>query len=233
MNAFQLKLLAVIAMVVDHIGVFFFPDIIALRLIGRLAFPIFAWTIANGARHTRNARSYALRLLGFAFISELPYHFAGTFRDPEFSQINVFFTLFIGLTAILIMQRSPKAFWPIPIIFLAMLADLLQADYGSLGVLSIVGFYLFASNKTALAICQSIIFLLPYLLSSFADPGTLAEQLSGDILAKNMQLFGLLALVPLAQYDGKPGKRMGYFYYLFYPAQFVVIIVLQRLIALS
>lgn len=230
MNAFQLKLLAVIAMIVDHIGVFFFPDVVLFRLIGRLAFPIFAWTIANGARHTRNVRSYALRLFGFAILSELPYHFAGTFRDPEFSQINVLFTLFIGLIAILVIQRSPKPFWPIPIIFLALIADLLHADYGSLGVLAVVGFYLFASQRAALVIYQSAIFLFPYLLTGISDSAKFAEQFSGDILEKNMQLFGLLALVPLAQYDNKPGKHMGYFFYLFYPLQFVVIIILQRML---
>lgn len=66
MTGFQLKLLAMIAMTLDHIGCIFFPRLPLLRMIGRLAMPILCFFIGEGLRHTRNPQKYLLRLVGFA-----------------------------------------------------------------------------------------------------------------------------------------------------------------------
>ena len=57
----QLKLLALITMTIDHIGMILFPHIPLFRIIGRLSMPIFAYMIAEGCRHTRNRKKYLLR----------------------------------------------------------------------------------------------------------------------------------------------------------------------------
>ena len=116
MSALSLKILAILFMFTDHLvfamGRAFFEnsDFMAMyylcRALGRLAMPIFAFLIANGFKHTKNVTRYALRLLGFAIVSEIPFdifangkitflNFSGFIPNPCFD--NVFFTLLLGL----------------------------------------------------------------------------------------------------------------------------------------
>ena len=78
LNRAQLKLLAALCMVIDHIGVVFLPDITVLRCIGRLAMPIFCFFVAEGYYHTKDRRKYLLRMGVFALIAELPFDLAPT-----------------------------------------------------------------------------------------------------------------------------------------------------------
>jgi hypothetical protein len=70
-----LKLLAMITMLIDHIGYMYFPGEMMWRTIGRLAFPIFAYQIAIGYSKTSNLKKYVQRLTLFAFITQIPYWF--------------------------------------------------------------------------------------------------------------------------------------------------------------
>ena len=95
-----LKVIAILAMTVDHIGAFLFPDILWLRYIGRLTFPIMGFFVYEGWRHTRNIRRYGLRLLLFAAVSEIPFNLihAGGLIAPHHQ--NNGFTLLLGLLAL-------------------------------------------------------------------------------------------------------------------------------------
>ncbi len=104
---FHLKLIALVAMIVDHVGAAFpMPDI--FRVIGRLSFPIYAFLIAEGCRHTRNLHRYLFRLGLFALISEVPFDwaFGVILMDEKIPRIdflrhtNVFYTLFFAVAAI-------------------------------------------------------------------------------------------------------------------------------------
>src|SRR3989344_960795 len=100
MTAFHIKLIAIITMVIDHVGLYFFPDLLILRIIGRLSFPLFAWLIANGVHYSHNAKAYLTRIFLFALLSQLPYLLVNRQIDPRFAGLNIFFTLFLGLCAI-------------------------------------------------------------------------------------------------------------------------------------
>lgn len=107
LTGFHLKLIALAAMIVDHVGAVF-PTSDALRVVGRLAFPIYAFLIAEGCHHTRNRQNYLIRLGLFALISEIPFDWAfGVIlmgeRLPKVNFLghtNVFYTLFFAVAVI-------------------------------------------------------------------------------------------------------------------------------------
>jgi len=116
MNAFKLKVIALAAMVIDHIGGAF-PQYTPLefRVIGRLTFPIFVYLLAEGFRHTRSPHKFLLRLLAFAIISEPFYDWAltrarntsidyGLWQVDFLNYTNIFFTLFLGGCAIVVFK---------------------------------------------------------------------------------------------------------------------------------
>ncbi len=103
-----LKLIAIITMFIDHIGYFIYPEIRGLRVIGRIAFPIFAYMIAMGYIHTSNRKKYAKRLFLFALISQPPYMLFSLTMDPFFFNpfaFNVMFLLLLGLGFLSLFDR--------------------------------------------------------------------------------------------------------------------------------
>jgi hypothetical protein len=213
MNAFHIKVLAIVTMFIDHIGLFFFPESFLLRTIGRLSFPMFAWLIANGALHTKNINKYFVRLVIFAFLSQIPYMLANRLIDPTSTALNIFFTLSIGLGAIILIRKtSLQIHWVLISLMSAVLAFALNTDYGGFGVLSIIAFYLFFKNKSILILTQGIIYVLMsvYFLSIGNSLGMI-------------QFIGLLALVFITVYNNKSGPKWRYLFYAVYPLHYVVI----------
>lgn len=94
-----LKLIAIITMLIDHIGYIFFPQMRLFRTIGRIAFPIFAYQIAMGYKHTSSRPRYALRLFVFSLVAYLPYVFFNPNIEPNFLAFNVMFLLLAGIGA--------------------------------------------------------------------------------------------------------------------------------------
>src|SRR4030065_495614 len=83
-----LKIIGIVTMAIDHIGLILYPEVILLRVIGRLAFPIFAWYLVQGYMHTSSLKKYALRLGIFAVAIQAPYYFV-----THLSNLNILFTL--------------------------------------------------------------------------------------------------------------------------------------------
>ena len=107
LSGFDLKIIAVITMIIDHAGAFLFPQAKILRIIGRISFPIFAFLICEGYEHTKDVKKYMLRLLLFAVISEPFFDLAmsGTIFSLNNGQ-NVIFTLLIGVVTIYFCERN-------------------------------------------------------------------------------------------------------------------------------
>lgn len=213
MNAFHLKVIAITTMIIDHLGLYFFPESFAFRIIGRLSFPLFAWLIANGAYHSKNTQKYFYRLLLFAFISQVPYLLTNRLMDPTSTTLNIFFTLSLGLGAILLIRKTTmKIHWVLISAISATLGFVLHVDYGGLGVVSIIAFYIFFKNKKALVISQSILFALMslYFLSLGNSLGLI-------------QLLGLLSLIGILSYSGKEGPKFKYIFYFIYPLHYLLI----------
>jgi hypothetical protein len=167
----MLKIIAFSSMAIDHIGVIFFPELIFLRIIGRLALPLFAFGIAEGYLKTRNVFNYGQRILFLALISQ-PIFFLLFNND----KLNIVFTLLLGLVAIYIYDKNKS--WPIKIITILLLllaATYFKLEYGAYGVLMTLLFFVF-KNKASLILWQSslsfaYVFLNPlYLLQVFSVP---------------------------------------------------------------
>lgn len=233
-----LKWIAIIAMFIDHIGAFLigpyllehgiFPGLnfggaaglegshfyilfqinLILRLIGRLAFPIFAFLIVEGFFHTRNLKRYIIQMGIFALISEIPFDLAGSGVILEASHQNIFFTLFTGLLSIAIFDRldgKTKMKWLVPIIGM-FLGNYFSFDYSAIGVLVIFVFYYFHNDFLSRNILNGFLFL--------------------------QQLTAVFSLIPIQLYNGKRGKQNKYFFYVFYPAH-LILLFLVREFALS
>lgn len=221
-NAFYIKLLAIGTMFIDHIGLFFFPEHFWLRILGRLSFPLFAWLIANGAVHTHNINRYWIRLFLFALISQIPFSLASRILDPLSTSLNIFFTLSIGLGAIIFIKKTKLPIqWVLISFGAAILATFLNTDYGGFGVLSIIAFYVFFKNKPIMILTQIIIYILMslYFLS--------LRNILGFV-----EYMGLLSLIPIILYNNKEGIKMQYLFYLVYPVHYVIIYIILLLFRL-
>jgi len=229
MGAFYIKLIAIVTMVIDHIGVFLLPEVFELRMIGRLSFISFAWLIANGAIYTRNSFSYLKRLLLLAIISQIPFLLARRQLYPNSLELNIFFTLSLGLTAIIILQRFKNIFIKIVgVIVMAILAEKFAGgfSYGAYGVITMVIFYLFYKNLKIAALLQALAIFIFYfrhvVFSNFP-----LEYFYQNHSISLIQPLGLLSLLLIASYNGKEGPKLKLLFYLFYPVHLFLIYLLM------
>lgn len=197
-------------MLIDHMGLFLFPQFIFLRFIGRLSFPLFAWLIANGAYHTHNITKYLVRLYFFALISQIPYLLPNRLLDPSYSELNVICTLFFGLCAITLIQKTQnRLYWVIFSAIFITLGQVLQCDYGGFGVAAVIVFYVFYKNFWQMVLAQIIVFLVPILAAS----GGFSEV---------VEACGLVSLIFIRLYNNQQGFSAKYLFYLIYPAQYLL-----------
>lgn len=258
MTTFQIKLIAITAMVIDHIGLCFFPHILLFRIVGRLAFPLFAWLIANGAYHSKNAKKYLARLFFFALIAQAPFIMMNRLIDPSFWALNVLFTLFLGLVTIILIKKAKNVAIAFLIIILsALVAGIFNTEYGAMGVLAIVVFYLFFDNFKKMLILQICLFVLfsitpigffialtrginPVLLP-ISLPLCLPASISlclkmliafpPDFIPQTLiEPLGLFSLIFIALYSNQEGKKMKYFFYWFYPIHLAILYYVKILI---
>lgn len=212
----QLKILAMVAMTLDHVGAYLFPHVLWLRLVGRLAFPVYAFMIAEGCRHTRSPARYLGCLAGLAAVCQVVYFVA---MGSLYQCIMVTFSLSVGLILLVRYARQKQSFlsWLLVGLGVALAAFLCHGlpvllpgtdygvDYGFIGVMTPVLVYLWGKKLPqliALAVC--LVFLC---FSSWVG-----------------QIFALLAVPLLALYNGTRGKwKLKWFFYLFYPVHLVLI----------
>lgn len=229
MSVFWLKIIAYTTMLIDHIGLFFLPDILILRIIGRLSFPIFAWLAANGARHTKNKFKYAGRVLAVALLTQPIYYLANRQAGSTEIHLNIFFTLFLGLLSVFIIEKIRFAVLKaVVVVSIAGLAMMFNADYGAMGVLSIVCFYIFYKHKPYIFISQTIIFGAWYLWLFW---GMLySNQMSFQKLPYLIQPLAVFSLFFIFAYNNKEGPRMKWLFYAIYPAQYALFYVILVLV---
>ena len=147
-----IKLVAFVFMIIDHIGVAFFPRVYELRILGRIAFPLFAWGMVTGAVYTRNIWKYALRVLLVGILSQPCYVYG---MNHSWHQLNVFATLLLGLLGIAAIKenRFGSRYWGPVLAVLA--ACTIVVDYGFQGVLLVM--LLYGARQTRASIASLMI----------------------------------------------------------------------------
>ena len=248
----KMKIVAVVTMFIDHFAVIFGPRLYPalpflnpdgfeiLRIIGRIAFPLFAFMIAVGAAYTKNIYKYLFRLLAFAFISEVPFDLAFNGSVFETNSQNVFFTLFLGLLGICVYQklreRKLEAIGFVFVLFAAYAAeDLLKTDYGAMGVICIFMFYVFLlaprpvfyiGTVLTVIVLAFMITFHPYIQHAMTVTGRQVSLYHMDVYARlnTTEMFAVLSLPLLLRHNGQKGRHYNrWFFYIFYPAHLLLL----------
>lgn len=217
-----LKIIAMLAMLIDHVGYYLFPTLLVLRAVGRIAFPIFAYMIAEGYAHTRSRLRYFLTVAGVGVLSQLAATIgAGVLH----MNILITFALAIAVAALsdTLLQGTPRhqALAGVALAGILFLVagmpylSSLSFDYGAVGVLLPPMLYrLRGQGEKLLAVALAIAAL--------------------SIGAHPVRWCALFAIPLLALYNGQRGKaKLKYLFYLFYPAHIAILWLLAELLRLQ
>ena len=214
----QLKLLAMLTMTIDHIGAILLPQYRFLRIIGRLSMPIYAFMIAEGCHYTHDRKAYFLRLAGLALLCQVVY----TLVDRSLYQcILVTFSMSVGLICAVENARkkkTPGSIFAAAVLLaavyfvcekLSLFIPGFHVDYGIWGVLLPVIVYFGGRDIVAFGL------------------GVLLLCLS----LGHTQWWAMLTVPLIALYNGQRGKhRLGWVFYLYYPAHLVILYAISYLI---
>ena len=215
-----LKLIAAALMLTDHVGAILLPQVLILRCIGRLAFPVFAFSVAEGYTHTRDFRKYVLRMAVWAVVSEAPFNLEnGLIFD--LTRQNVLWTFCLALLTLRGLDRLRREPGAIGYAGAALAlaagfaaGELLHVDYGGWGVLLVTLFYLTREVRNRWAIQLVGLALFCWFCSAW-----------------RLEMLAMLSLIPLYLYNGERGfsnKALQYGFYAFYPVHILILSVLAR-----
>ena len=237
LNALQLKVLAMALMVLDHAWATLAPDQLWLTAAGRLAFPIFAFQIAEGFRLTHDRKKYLKRMFLFALVSEIPFNLmsAGGLFNPLHQ--NVMFTFCLALLALLVLAWARKKGAAVYIIVLLVLLPVTFVvgmftfvDYAGYGIWMVMLFYVMRDVPFGWA---GELAAMVYI--NFVMIGGLVYNIpiAGRVVEFPEQGLAVLALIPIWLYSGRQGphsKKIQYACYAFYPAHMLALYILEHIL---
>ena len=214
-NAFTLKIIALITMLIDHIGVAFFPHIMLFRIIGRLSFPIYAFLMVEGFKHTKNLKKYIVRLLIIAIVSEAFFDllFFNAIYFPNAQ--NSIFAFALGLTMLyMIKYRGSEVLNYVILALYIILAIVLNIDYKIYGIALVYIYYMYRDKKLIM-VCAS---------------GFLS------LLYGGIQSYAIFSSIFLLFYDENSksisvsNKYIKYLFYIFYPLHLIILLGIKTLL---
>lgn len=233
----SLKIIACVTMLIDHIGSVVIPaayeinpsEILlntytVMRAVGRVAFPIYCFLLAEGAYYTRSRREYAKRLLIGLVLSEIPFDLL-FFGEITLAHQSVMVTLLLGYLYAVAMNYMPAQGYRILLLLpFAMLAEVLHTDYGGWGV-AMIGLFVITRESSHKYWMQVLgLGVIAWMIGGMTIP-------VGPV-AVPIQVFSMVAMIPIARYDGSKRTnniwvRRGF--YLFYPVHLAILYLLVRL----
>ena len=221
----QLKMVALIFMIIDHIGYCMGDKGIVLRYIGRLSFPVFAFLIVEGFKHTSDRVKYVIRMIGFAAISEIPFNLLLTGNMFYRSHQNVMFTYALALIMLGIIDYIRTVTFDYykasileftVVIGICAISLIFRTDYYVLGPMLIWIFYRWDEDYIATFIMALMLFII------------------------GMEITAIFSLIIIFMYNGKKSNRIRsqkmavinkYFFYIAYPLHMLVLWIVRGIVA--
>lgn len=220
-----LKIIAIISMFIDHFTKIFITSnnvfvsqlfsketinilyFLGRFVIGRLAFPLFCFLLVEGFKHTSNRKRYLLGLGIFALASEIPFDLFNNNQLFYLGSNNVFFTLFLGLATLILIDRYKKKnlIKGLIIVSSIIIAAITNIDYGAFGIILIILIFLANNRFKYLLLSGSSIFILNLFQYSFA----------------------YFSFFIMGLYNGKRGLNIKYAFYIFYPLHLIILYLLR------
>ena len=235
LNSNQLKVIAILAMTLDHLISVIYPNyptdwwIIGCHIIGRLTAPIMWFFIAEGYHYTRNLKKYAMRLFAFAIISHFAYNFAFgipfiPFQTSVFNQTSVIWSLAWGVVALAI--TNDKYFklkaWQKHLAVAIICVITFCSDWSCIAVMAIIAIYANRGNLKK-QVTGMMVWVAFYAMVYF---------LFIDKVYGILQLFVIICVPFMKQYNGERGKWKGmkWFFYFYYPAHLIICGIIRLLL---
>lgn len=230
-NADHLKLIAIIAMTIDHVCDLVYPGFpaepvaIVSHIVGRLTAPIMWFFVCEGYHHTHDVKKYMLRMGVFAMISHFAYCFAFginpvPFRTGIFNQTSVMYPLFIAVLVMWMQDNDlPMKKWVKDLIIFVSIWSAFPADWSCIAVLAILAMYKKRGDLNA-QMKEMLLYVAIYAAVSFFFVNKVYALVQ----------IGVLSVYPVLKlYNGEKGKTkwMKWFFYLYYPIHLIVIGVLR------
>jgi hypothetical protein len=231
MSSTEMKYIALLTMLIDHVGSVFFPELYVLRIIGRVSFPLYCFLLSEGFNHTKSVRNYLLRIFIFAVISEIPFDmlFYKIVFNPN--EQNVLFELSLGIIALIFCRMGEtknKLFYLLTVIPV-IAAVLLRTSYGAYGIILILSFWLCKNNRFGKIVSVIVITCLFYGLFNYQ---LVILNNRYDIFVTNiLQQYAILSVVFFLSYNGELGRRSNkWLFYAFYPLHMFVLYLISAII---
>ena len=230
LSAYQIKVIAIIAMTIDHIAWKWVPAVTAagqcMHTIGRITAPIMCYLLVEGYIHTHDVQKYTFRLGIFAVVSAFAFCFYenGTFFSGGVPGFGMIYTLFMALLMLRVYDSSLVDGWRKGTLMILLFMLSLLGDWAGIGVIWPFIMYVYRDNK------GRKLKLLAFTAFVFAALVALETALQNPMYpyAALFQFGTLLAVPILSLYNGAlGGKKAGkWFFYIYYPLHLIVIGVL-------
>lgn len=218
-----LKMIAILSMTIDHICKIFIPDSIVLAIIGRIAFPLFAYCLVVSCLYTKDFKKYILRLAAFAILSQpffnLAFHPTLEQFWRELFSLNIFFTLIAGALAVKGLMDVKKNWWMLALSI--VMEIVLGLDYGFYGIILMMLFYL-CRNKNWL----SVLLVFSWMVCS----NGVGDFVVIGAMGFNRQFFAVLALPFIYIHSNFELQVHKSFFYIFYPVHLFILCIVRILL---
>lgn len=205
-NTTHLKLIACITMLIDHLGIVFFSHYIIFRIIGRIAFPLFAYQIVISREKTSSRKRFYYRLILLALVSQIPYMLLLAHR------LNIMFTFLFSLACIEMYEKNKTAGIAISLLAIYFAYGNYMISYSAYGLIMVFVFYLL-KDKIKLLFGQALL------------------NTSYGLIVRSVQPYALLCMLFIGFYNGTLGnKKINKMLFWFYPAHLLILYIIKQIL---
>jgi len=223
-------------MIIDHTGAMFKFTPICFRYIGRIAFPLYAFCVSQGCKHTKNIKKYLLRLVILAIFSEIPFDIAFNDKISLIYDLNTVFTLFLGVLNIYVYKinskyNNDKLITFCSLITFSIISIVLKSDYSYFGIILIFCFYISDTKFKQilffilLCILKFYVVFIAIICNIFKVNTPFIVYFSTNNLF--IVLFTMLSSFFIYYYNNKRGKNIKWLFYVSYPLHIILLIIVK------